>query len=292
MRTDAKQLLYRSELRGGETANTLGGYYRRAGCGEERLVSQSVVEAARLVPKEARRVLDVGCHVGYLGQILKADRPVEVVGIELDPGAGAEARRHLDDVCVLDVEQSDTLPLPEAYFDCITILDVLEHLILPARVLRALRRHLRSNGSLVLSVPNVRHISVIGSLLLPGRRWLTEGQGLVTDAAHLRFFTFEDLTAILDEADFAVVPPVVATHSDRRLPFLCQLVERLRNMPGLDGDRLDQLATEMSVFQYVLHVQPRNGVRSNAPPPIRLVPNQLHRLHDLLMTGRGTGSMG
>lgn len=286
MLTDAKRLLYRSDLRGGAAGDALSRYYRRAGSGDERLVSQSVLEAARLVPQGARRILDVGCHVGYLGQMLKADRSVEVVGIEMDPGAGAEARQHLDEVHVLDVEQSEVLPLPEDYFDCITMLDVLEHLILPARVLRTVRRHLRRNGCILLSVPNVRHISVIGSLLLPGRRWTTDGEGLVTDAAHLRFFTVEDLMALLDETDFAVERPVIATHSDRRLPFLCRLVEHLRDMPGLGEARLDQLEMEMSIFQYVLRARPRSGARNDPPPSLRLVPNQLHRLRDLLAAGR------
>src|SRR5215210_3617213 len=61
-------------------------------------------EIAALVPPGARRVLDLGCATGALAAALKARGPVEVVGVERDPGYAAEAERRCDRVVVADVE--------------------------------------------------------------------------------------------------------------------------------------------------------------------------------------------
>src|ERR1039458_2737735 len=42
-------------------------------------------EVQALVPTDARRILDVGCSSGRLGEALKQRQAAEVVGVELDP---------------------------------------------------------------------------------------------------------------------------------------------------------------------------------------------------------------
>ena len=44
-----------------------------------------------LVPRTARRVLELGCASGALGADLKARQQVEIVGVELDPHYAADA---------------------------------------------------------------------------------------------------------------------------------------------------------------------------------------------------------
>ena len=48
------------------------------------------------IPTSARRVLDLGCGAGRLGEQLKSRQPVEVVGIERDPAVAERARERLD----------------------------------------------------------------------------------------------------------------------------------------------------------------------------------------------------
>ena len=109
------------------------------------------------VPAEARRILDVGCAAGRLGEIIKANGAIpsghlplanydlpekEVWGIEAVPSVAQEAKRRLDHVIVGDVEAMDPLPLPERYFDCVICGDVLEHLKEPGVLLQRLKKHL------------------------------------------------------------------------------------------------------------------------------------------------------
>ena len=51
-------------------------------------------------------------------------------------------------------------------FDCVLLLDVLEHLTTCERLLRECRPALKSNGMIIVSVPNIANISVRLLLLL------------------------------------------------------------------------------------------------------------------------------
>jgi SAM-dependent methyltransferase len=246
------------------------------------MISRSVWEAIRLIPPGASRILDIGCHVGYLGQIVKAGRPVEVVGVELDAGAAQRARRHLDRVIVEDIEQAESLPFPDRSFDCITMLDVVEHLIAPDRVLGKIRRYLRPGGCIICSIPNVRHISVLGSLLLPGRRWTIEGQGMVTDPPHLRFLTLEDILKLLQDAGFAITAPIQASCSDPEDPFLADLGDHLRGLRGTSPAHLERLRMEFSIFQFIFRAGLGADVRGESALQVNRVPNSLHPLRELI----------
>ena len=143
----------------------------------------------QLVPSSARQILDVGCSNGALGRSLKAaqlDR--EVHGIEFDGGFAQEAAKHLDHVVKADL---NLLDWQEAFaghsFDCIIFADVLEHLVEPHRCLMQALRHLNPSGSIVVSLPNIRHISAMRTIFLKGRfPRLDRG---IFDRTHLRWFT-------------------------------------------------------------------------------------------------------
>lgn len=157
-------------------------------------------ELLALIPADARDVVDVGCGAGRLGRSLKARQPARVVGVERDPGAAAAARSHLDLVLEGDIESLEW-PFPPASFDAVVCGDVLEHLRDPLAVVRRIRAWLRPSGTLVVSLPNVRHHSVVRGLLTGD--WTYEPAGLL-DHTHLRFFTRREIEKLLYRAGFAV----------------------------------------------------------------------------------------
>src|SRR5947209_871322 len=114
-------------------------------------------EVQALVPREARRILDLGCSSGALGAALRTRQGAHVVGIEIDPSYAADARGRLDHVLEGDLEALAEAPPPLGTFDCLIAADVLEHLRDPWRVLRVFAGMLNPGGSAVVSVPNVRH---------------------------------------------------------------------------------------------------------------------------------------
>ncbi len=160
---------------------------------------QARPEVAALVPPECRRVLEVGCARGNLGQLLKA-RGHHVTGIELVPEAAAVARRRLDRVLTADVE-TDGFPFPAESFDAVVFADVLEHLVDPWRVLREAAGVLAPGGVVVASIPNLQNGDVLWRLLRG--KWEYRERG-ITDFGHLRFFTLSTIRGLFAQAGLSV----------------------------------------------------------------------------------------
>ncbi|UZN01940.1 class I SAM-dependent methyltransferase [Cellulomonas sp. S1-8] len=176
---------------------------------DEALEDNSHAYLVRLVGP-GKRVLDVGCATGYLGEVLKR-RGCEVVGVDIDQAAVEKAAHVLDAVHVVDLEQADLLEtFGPASFDVIVFGDVLEHLRDPLRLLRSSVGLLRPGGSVVVSVPNVAHGSIRLSLLQGG--WEYQDRGLL-DRTHVTFFTRVTLLRLLSDAGLAVID-LWPTHAD------------------------------------------------------------------------------
>lgn len=161
-------------------------------------------EVTPLVPAGATRVLDVGCSTGEMGVALKG-RGHHVTGVELDPALAARARARLDAVVEADVEALAAAGAPVAGgpFDCVVFADVLEHLRDPWAVVRWAAEQVAPGGSIVVSVPNVRHAKTFWTLLVR-RHWPYEPVGIF-DRTHLRFFARRNLPELVAGTGFEVV---------------------------------------------------------------------------------------
>lgn len=148
------------------------------------------------VPRDAHRILDLGCASGALGAALKARQGCHVLGVERDADYAARARERLDQVLVADVERLEFSYLSPV--DCLICGDVLEHLVDPWRVLREAATLLRPGGTLVVSLPNVRYWETFWQLAVRGT-WPRRSLGIF-DRTHLRWFTLRDAHGLLAEA--------------------------------------------------------------------------------------------
>ena len=98
----------------------------------------------KMIPKSAKRILVVGVFGGrdYFG--LKV-RGVEVHGVDL------KELPEYENLSVANVEEG--LPFPDQFFDAIVMNEVLEHLVRDYQALNHLKRVLKDDGVLVMSVP-------------------------------------------------------------------------------------------------------------------------------------------
>jgi SAM-dependent methyltransferase len=153
-------------------------------------------EVAPLLPPQCGRVLEIGCGSGVtLGWLRRDQRASYAVGVEISETAAQSARAHADEVHCLDFEHGE-IPVENSQFDVILCLDVLEHMVNPWKAVdRLVSRYLAPGGALVVSLPNVRHYSVVLPLLLQGR-WDYQDAGLL-DRTHLRFFTRDTAISLL-----------------------------------------------------------------------------------------------
>jgi len=152
--------------------------------------------------KERSRVFDVGCASGYLAELLTKEKGCTVVGLEIDPDDAVKARKYCEKVLVENVEESLWQEkLKGEKFDHIVFSDVLEHLKDPESVLRTMKNFLVGNGSILISIPNVAHVSVRLELL--SGKFVPEPIGIL-DNTHLKYFTKETFTDLVKSAGFKV----------------------------------------------------------------------------------------
>jgi 2-polyprenyl-3-methyl-5-hydroxy-6-metoxy-1,4-benzoquinol methylase len=159
-------------------------------------------EILPLLPENVSRVLEVGCGTGNTLTWLKTIKSCTWLGgVELNRNASAQASKVLDMVYTENIESFD-LPIQEGTLDLILCLDVLEHLVDPWNALSRLKKNLKPGGALIVSIPNVRHKSVLLPLLFR-EEWKYTDFGIL-DKTHLRFFVKSSAVQMLESAGFKV----------------------------------------------------------------------------------------
>lgn len=164
--------------------------------------SNSRLEILPFLQGSFEKSLDVGCGSGLVSQTLRSKGIVqEAHGIELDPKARAEASKVLDKVFCEDLSQNDPKDIPGSY-DLVLCLDVLEHMYDPWKALERVRSLLKPNGTLFVSIPNIRNFRATFPLLLKGD-WQYEEAGIL-DSTHIRFFTKKTAKSLVENAGFEI----------------------------------------------------------------------------------------
>ncbi len=173
-------------------------------------------------------VLDLGCGAGNMIHHLSRYGNVKGVDVDARPVAMAQARGY-------DVRQGDVtreIPFPDASFDLVTALDVIEHVDQDEGILRQAHRVLRPGGSLAITTPAFQ--------------WLWSYNDVLN--GHRRRYTPRELRERLERAGFQV----------RRLTFgfffvfpltapLLLLRNRLGNKQHLSSHHFEQDAYQVEM---------------------------------------------
>lgn len=140
------------------------------------------------------RMLDIGCAAGTLLDVARRSSPnLEVLeGLEISEAAATVARRKGYKVSIATVEAAE---LPLAYYDLITMQQVIEHVHDPAAVLAKLRSALRPGGKLVMDTP---HLDSWDHKAFRKGYW--EGYHI---PRHFNLWTTEGMRRMVQEAGFS-----------------------------------------------------------------------------------------
>lgn len=170
---------------------------------DDAYFSRARTDISPLLPARIDRAIEFGCGNGATLEWLKQTRGVTTtVGVEIESRVAEMARGKVDSVLTLDAERE---PLPDdmGRFDLVLCLDVLEHFRDPWRFLAMIaEERLAAGGTVIASVPNVRHAGIVLPLLLQGR-WRYTDSGIL-DRTHLRFFTRESAIELMSSGGLHV----------------------------------------------------------------------------------------
>jgi 2-polyprenyl-3-methyl-5-hydroxy-6-metoxy-1,4-benzoquinol methylase len=177
------------------------------------------LEIQPLLPESASRILDIGAGAGTTLRWLKAIYPnAETTGVEINSALHAELRRNADIAIIGDVDIC--FPQLQSY-DLILFLDVLEHFVDSASTLRKLSARLDGGGTVIVSVPNLAHLSVSIPLLF--RRQFSYRDAGILDRTHLRFFVEQTAVELLNSANFLVTKGIITGLDGPRSKLLDRL---------------------------------------------------------------------
>lgn len=159
-------------------------------------------EIVSLIPKNIRTILDIGCGEGIFLKNIKDLTRAETWGVEMVAELEEKIRENADH-CLIGKAEDIIGALPDNYFDCITLNDVLEHLLEPTELLRLIKPKLSTNGVVVASIPNVRFFTNLRALVID-KDWKYNDHGIL-DSTHFRFFTKISMKRMFEEAGYEVV---------------------------------------------------------------------------------------
>jgi 2-polyprenyl-3-methyl-5-hydroxy-6-metoxy-1,4-benzoquinol methylase len=161
------------------------------------LDSENIHQKILQLINKNQTILDIGCATGYLGAEIKK-KGNRVYGVEISEKMAKEAKKILDEIVIGNIEEIE-LPWPEKFFDIIICADILEHLFDPEKVLISLKRYLKDNGLLIVSIPNVANWSIRKELLFG--RFNYQAKGLL-DEGHVKFFTYDSAKKMIERAGY------------------------------------------------------------------------------------------
>jgi len=170
--------------------------------------------AASLLNNNEGKLLDVGCGDGSL--IFKVrNKYNKVYGIDISPSRISRAQKLARQkfpndnglyFSVCDIDKG--INFPDATFDTVTCLAVLEHIFDTYFVLGEINRVLKNNGTLILQVPNIAYLKYRIQLFfgkLPVTSSPFNWKEIGWDGGHLHYFTKKTLSKLLEESGFKIV---------------------------------------------------------------------------------------
>lgn len=194
------------------------------------------------------KLFDVGCGSGEFGALVKRDFACSVYGIDINKQAVKKSTQNGLIAKVANIE--DRWPFKDSFFESVSCIQMIEHLVNPDFFLIESKRVLKKNGLLIITTPNLAawfnrllllfgnqpfftEVSTIDKTLgLKFTRNLTPNR---KPLGHLRVFTLKALKEIIEMHGFEIVKIQGSTVS--YFPKYMSYIDRLfSKFPGIATD--------------------------------------------------------
>ncbi len=193
-------------------------------------------------------VLDVGSACGDFGALIKKEKNCNVFGIEYDTQSIKIAQKlnvyqQLHQINLNIFDENDYKMYFDS-FDSIVLLDVLEHLLDPEKVLASLKKFLKEDGYFIISLPNIAFCDIKVSLLEDDFTYTDTG---ILDRTHIKFFTYKTIITFMTSLSLKIKECQVVVHD---LTLENKLPGNVKKFIVKDPHSF--------VYQYVMKVYPSN----------------------------------
>lgn len=166
----------------------------------QKLWHTSKIKLAKKLLKHTqfKNCLDVGCASGYmLSEIASAFPDAEYFGVDIYDKAIEYARKTYPHI-KFKIAPAEKLPFNDSTFDLILFYETIEHVENPQQCLKEIRRVLKKNGSLILTMDS-------GSWLFRIVWFFWENtRGHIWKGAHLHPFRYQELERLIKKAKFRI----------------------------------------------------------------------------------------
>lgn len=157
-------------------------------------------------------VLDIGCSSGYIAQQLKSKQAI-CDGVDIDKKALKKAGKYCRHVYQRDLYEGK-ITIPNNKYDYILCADILEHLPRPDLILSDLKKYLKKDGVLIISLPNISRIEHRLSHMLGNFDY---SYGIISHD-HLRFYTKKSAQNMIESCGYTI-NGIMPTGCADRVPF-------------------------------------------------------------------------
>ena len=196
-------------------------------------------------------VLDIGCASGYVAEQLARNRQCRVTGVDLLPPSKVSSAMARYERIDLELHAERLVDLVrDGGFDVVLMLDVLEHLSVPERLLLQLSSvPYKKPTRFICSTANVAFV-VVRMMLLLGH--FNYGQRGILDITHKRLFSAHTFHNLLEQTGFLVQRQIPIPFPFRSLGFSERTARFLERVNML----LIRLRPRLFAYQIMLEALP------------------------------------
>ena len=158
--------------------------------------------------KKNAKVLDVGCANGILANYLHVNFNASVTGLDINANCILDPEGCLNNKIYGDFQSLCLSSFRDQRFDHVIFSDSLEHMIDTGKALELAYSLLKTNGTILISLPNIQHYSAVFPLIFGF--WDYKEWGIL-DRTHLKFFTkksLHKLLSCLEYSKYSIISPI------------------------------------------------------------------------------------